>query len=181
MQSLTSLAVWVSLPMLPPASSEEKEVADQPQDPWAAWTMLRALCEHHTQLGLILTVPASLSEAQVRLAPLAEVTLLCSLDWCSTLRFLGGCALGHPCSQHAMKSSQLLSPTGFENPQRVSDLFVLSGSPGVGWGASQSSDGPHLAVPDQQAWIPDTVARSPGLAGLLFPAGCAGEPSAAGS
>ena len=64
MQSLTSLAVWVSLPMLPPASSEEAE-AHRPQDPWAAWTMLRALCEHHTQLGLMLTVPASLSEAQV--------------------------------------------------------------------------------------------------------------------
>ena len=66
MQSLTSLAVWISLPMLPSSSSNGDEDGHQLyRDPWAAWTMLRALCEHHTQLGIMLTVPDSLSEAEV--------------------------------------------------------------------------------------------------------------------
>ena len=82
MQSLTSLAVWISLPMLPPSSSEQgEEGGQQPRDPWAAWTMLRALCEHHTQLGIMLTVPDSLSETEVTL--LASPAVLEHL-YCST-------------------------------------------------------------------------------------------------
>ena len=64
MQSLTNLAVWISLPMLGPSTPEPEGAQPPPGDPWEAWTMLRALCEHHTQLGLILTLPASLEEPQ---------------------------------------------------------------------------------------------------------------------
>ena len=59
MLSLNNLAVWVGLPLCPEAANGKPAL-----DPWAMWTRLRTLCEHQSQLGLLLTVPASLPEDQ---------------------------------------------------------------------------------------------------------------------
>ena len=61
MASINTLAVWVGLPL-----GREQAGADGAPglDPWDVWTRLRVLCEHHSQLGLMLTVPASLPDGQ---------------------------------------------------------------------------------------------------------------------
>ena len=60
MVSINNLAVWISLPL----SEQPMAEGQLPLDPWAVWTRLRVLSEHHSQLGVMLTVPASLPEGQ---------------------------------------------------------------------------------------------------------------------
>lgn len=83
MGGLSTMALWVRIPLLPPEAPQEDasgeagvsgassassaSTAGRLLDPWEWWTQLRTLCEYNPLLCVALELPPALSMEQVRL------------------------------------------------------------------------------------------------------------------
>jgi protein arginine N-methyltransferase 5 len=67
---LSSMQVWVKIPLVPPQTmlSRDEAIADTVPtcgEPWEWWNSLRVLCEHHHNLGVVLELTADVPDETV--------------------------------------------------------------------------------------------------------------------